>query len=47
MRLVLEIFLGLIVFDCLLACCLYFRKESPFKQYEAQLNYLETVESTK
>ena len=47
MRLILEIFLGLLFFDCLLVCCLYFRKESPFKQYEEQLNYLETVESTK
>ena len=47
MSLVLEIFLGLLFFDCLLACCLYFRKDSPLKQYEEQLKYLETVESTK
>ena len=42
------IFLGLLFFDCLVVCCLFFRKERPFEKYEEQLDYyLETVESTK
>jgi hypothetical protein len=41
MLILLYIFLGLLIFDCLIACRLYSWKESSFK------NYLKTVESTK
>jgi hypothetical protein len=47
MRIVLEIFLGLLYFDCLLVCCLYFRNESPIEQDEEHLSYRETLKSTK
>ena len=43
MLILLYIFLGLLLFNCLIACCLYFRKERPFKEYEDQLNDLETL----
>jgi hypothetical protein len=46
MLIALYIFLGIIIFDCLLVCCLYFRKERPFKQDEEQLNYREKLKST-
>ena len=46
MLILLYIFLGLLVFDCLIACCIYFRKERRFKKYEDQLNTLGTVKST-
>jgi hypothetical protein len=32
MLILLYIFLGLLFFDCLLVCCLYFRNERPFAQ---------------
>jgi hypothetical protein len=47
MRILVEIFLGLLYFNFLIVCCLYFRKNNPLKQYEEQLNDLKTVESTK
>jgi hypothetical protein len=39
MIILLYIFLGILLFDCLLVCCLYFRKERPFSQFwiEAEL----------
>ncbi len=39
MLIALYIFLGLLFFDCLLALCLYFRKERPFSRnwIEAEL----------
>ena len=46
MLIALYIFLGLLVFDLLIACCIYFRRERPFKQYENQLTSLKTVKST-
>ena len=46
MVILLYIFLGLLIFDCLIACRLYFLKEHPFKQSEDQLNYLKTAKST-
>jgi hypothetical protein len=46
MLILLYIVLGILLFDCLLVCCLYFRKERSFEQYEEQLNNLETLEST-
>jgi len=47
MLIALYIFLGLIFFDCLIACRLYFRKGRPFEQDERQLYNLKTVKSTK
>ena len=47
MRIVIEICLGLLYFNFLIVCCLYFRNNNPLKQYEEQLNDLKTVESTK
>ena len=47
MRILLYNFLGFLLFDCLVACCPYFRKENPLKQYEEQLRDLKTEESTK
>jgi hypothetical protein len=46
MLILLYIFLGLLFFDCLLGCCLYFRNERPFEQDEEQLNYREALKST-
>ena len=42
MIIALYIFLGLLLFDCLIACSLYFRKENPFNKYEEYSKYLET-----
>ena len=47
MIILLYIFLGILLFDCLLVCCLYFRNESPFEQSEEYSNYRETLKSTK
>jgi hypothetical protein len=46
MILLLYIFLGILLFDCLLVCCLYFRNEIPFEQDEENSNYRETLKST-
>ena len=46
MLILLYIFMGLLFFDCLIACRLYFRKKNRSKQYKGQLNNLKTVEST-
>ena len=43
MLILLYIFLGLLFFDCLVACCLYFRKERLFDTPEVPLNHLKTV----
>ena len=45
MILLLYIFLGILLFDCLLVCCRYFRKERPIAKYGEYLNYLKTVKS--
>jgi hypothetical protein len=37
---------GLLLFDCFVASCLYFRKERFFDTYEEQLDYLRTVKFT-
>jgi hypothetical protein len=47
MILLLYIFLGILLFDCLLVCCLYFRNESSIEQSEEHLSYRETLKSTK
>jgi hypothetical protein len=47
MLILLYIFLGLLFFDCLVACCLYFRKERLFDTPEVQLNHLKIVKLTK
>jgi hypothetical protein len=46
MLILICIFLGLLIFDCIIACRLYFLKESPFKQHEEQPNFLKTAKST-
>jgi hypothetical protein len=46
MLILLYIFLGLLIFDLLIACCIYFQKERHFKQYENQLKDLKTEKST-
>jgi hypothetical protein len=45
MILLLYIFLGILLFDCLLICCLYFRNEIPFEQDEEYSSYLKVVKS--
>jgi hypothetical protein len=47
MFILLYIFLGLLLFDCLIAYRLYVLKKNRSKQYEVQLNNLKTVKSTK
>ena len=42
MLIALYIFLGFLLFDCLIACFLYFRKENSFNKYEEYSKYLET-----
>lgn len=44
MRILLEIFLGLLYVGCLLVCCRYFWNDSSLKQYEEELKNLKTVE---
>jgi hypothetical protein len=47
MRIVFEIFFGLLYVSCMLVCCRYFWNDNLLKQYEEQLDYyLETLEST-
>jgi hypothetical protein len=43
MFILLYIFLGLLFFDFLVACCIYFRKERLFDTREVPLNHLKTV----
>jgi len=47
MLIALKIFLGIIVFNCLLVCCLYFRKDSSAEQSEKYSSYRETLKSTR
>ena len=47
MVILLYIFLGLLFFDCVVACCLYFRNERPFEQDEESSSYQETLKSTR
>ena len=46
MLILLYIFLGLLIFDFLIAGCIYFQKGRHFKQYENQLNSQKTLKST-
>ena len=46
MLILIEIFLGVLFFDCVVACCLYLRKERPFEQDEEYSSYRETLKST-
>ena len=46
MRIVLEIFFGLLYVSCILVYCRYFWNDSSLKQYEEQLKGLKTEEST-
>jgi hypothetical protein len=47
MLILLYILFGLLFFDCLLVCCLYFRNGIPFEQDEEYSSYRETLKSTK
>ena len=47
MRIVLEIFLGLLYINCILFCFRYFQRNNPLKQYKEHLKDLKTEESTK
>jgi hypothetical protein len=47
MLIFLYIFLGLLLFDCLVACFIYFRKERPFKGHLSPVEKPKTVKSTK
>jgi len=47
MFILLYIFLGLLLFDFLIAYRIYFLKKNRSKQYEEQLKKLKTVKSTK
>ena len=47
MLILLYIFLGLLFFDYLVACCIYFRKERLFNTPKFPLNYLKTVKLTR
>jgi hypothetical protein len=47
MLILLYIFLGLLLFDCLVACGIYFRKERLFDAPEVPLNHLKTVKLTR
>ena len=47
MIILLYIFLGILLFDCLAVCCLYFRNARPFEQDEEYLSYQETLKSTR
>jgi len=46
MLILLYIVLGLLLFDGLLVCCLYFRNERPYEQDEEYSSYQETLKST-
>jgi hypothetical protein len=46
MFILLYIVLGILFFDCLAVCCLYFRNKRPFEQDEEQLNNLKKEKST-
>lgn len=46
MLILLYIVLGFLLFDGLLVCCLYFRKERPYEQDKEYLSYQETLKST-
>jgi len=47
MLIALYIFFGFLLFDCLVAGCIYFLKDRLFKQHEGPLNNLKTVKSNK
>ena len=46
MLILLYIFLGLLLFDFLIAGCIYYQKEKNFKKEEGQLNTIRKVKST-
>ena len=46
MLVALYIVLGFLFFDCLIACCLYFRKEPPLEKLEEYSNYLKAEKSS-
>ena len=47
MFILLYIVLGILFFDCLAACYLYFRNKRPFEQDEEYSTYQETLKKTR
>ena len=47
MIILLYILLGFLLFNCVVACYLYFRNERPFEQDEEYSSYQETLKSTR
>ena len=47
MLILLNNFVVFLFFNCLIVCCLYFWKETPFKQAENKLIYLKALKLTK
>ena len=46
MRVLIDVFIGLISVSCILVFCRYFFDEKSLKQYQDQLNDLKTEKST-
>ena len=46
MRILIDIFIGLLSVSCILVFCRYFFDEKSLKQYQDQLNDLKTEKST-
>ena len=47
MIILLYILLGFLLFNCVVACYLYFRNERPFEQDEEYSSYQETFKKTR
>ena len=47
MIILLYILLGFLLFNCVVACYLYFRNKRPFEQDEEYSSYQETLKSTR
>ena len=47
MLILLYIFLGFLLFNCLVVCYFYFRNERPFEQDEKYSSYQETFKKTR
>jgi len=44
MLIALNIFLGFLLFDLFVACCIYFRKDRQFKEYQYQPKHISKAE---
>jgi len=47
MRIALYIYLGIVLFNCLVVFCLYFLDMGFYKKYQDQLNYLKALKLAK